>query len=966
MFSNIVFIFIVLLLILFVCSKTVKEGFLNDPVGSHNEYIASSQKKYNMLTNMVNPLDPAVPMNPTKANDVRQAINSLTAVPSSTLHNLTQENKHLYPDDTSSLFKMAKACEASTVNTCDIFNDPTFAKNCGLSFDINALNAEGKPHIGGLYISPNDRDEQIAVAKNVLETGAPPHDPYKVYKPTLGKSKPGTFGITKDTCIVVKEKVDCEAKQTFNSPNCTQCFTSQDFARVGPETGRIPMTLTLTGNGYVTIAGIIALDRVALDGPKQVQIPGGSEGQTFTVTVTGGSPTYLSGYIQGETPRGAFKLDLMNLVQSDTVTNAKPRISGTKTINGFRCMAMIPGTGKTAMNIACLIPFSFMNMYDGDALTCENGPIITKASSATFLESNPCYGKANQPGNYKLECLQDRWLSMGGTPEGSGYPNTKEKADRIQRGPNGEPLTIETIVDNLSGVMQEALTGMNANRQPLDIPVWNNVSMYATGVPINTPCDGPGAGTQRCASYLYTNQGAGGRIGQTYTATAQQQASKKEGFTEPITEPFADTFNYPNAPLDPNTAAGKVIADSLGSISAQKQYYDATNQTANNNNLSNEQRAGAIKLAYGINLAPQSTGKGHGPTQVFAVGPGYIYSQSEAAAVCSKYGAQVATTAQLEDAQRKGANWCFSAWVAEGSGKWPMNESAVPECGGRTGIIEWTSDSGKAGVNCYGPKPNIEDVPAGTIMPFNTTAWDDTTQVKNSGMVGRYIKLQYNRVDCLNLAQIEVYSKKRGKNIITPQTVVRKSSGYFGDSFPNQNYVDGAGNAFVHSSCGDIPWIQVDLGSVKPIYKVVIVNRKDCCQSRIHGSKLIIYDGNGAPTYNSQEIVSINQTYTWFPPSTTVYGDIPADSERTNDEGPWTCLPGIPVPLRKNVMGDVECMSYNYRDCLWQGSDGACQALNNSKPPNLAPLACGEMHNRMYGGSGYEGGHWCAYAKPQL
>ena len=54
MFSNIAFIFIVLLLILFVCSKTVKEGFLNDPVGSHNEYIESSQKKYNMLTNMIN------------------------------------------------------------------------------------------------------------------------------------------------------------------------------------------------------------------------------------------------------------------------------------------------------------------------------------------------------------------------------------------------------------------------------------------------------------------------------------------------------------------------------------------------------------------------------------------------------------------------------------------------------------------------------------------------------------------------------------------------------------------------------------------------------------------------------------------------------------------------------------------------------------------------------------------------
>jgi Extracellular link domain/F5/8 type C domain len=964
MFPNIAFIFIVLLLILFVYSKTVKEGFLNDPVGLHNEYVASSQKKYDTLTSMVNPLEPSIPMNPSSASTVRQAVNPLTAIPTSDLYTLTQENRHLYPDDISSVLKQAKACEASTVNTCDAFNDPTFAKNCGMSFDINALSADGKPHIGGLYLSPNDRNLLTSEAKKVRDNGLPPYDPYKVYKPTLGKSKPGTFGITKDTCIVVKEKVDCEAKQTFSSPNCTQCFTSQDFARVGPDTGRIPSILMLCGQGRVSITGSISLNLVTLDPttPQQIAIPGNSEGTTFTITANSGSPvTYVSGYIQGETPSGTFKLDIINVIQSDTITNGRPRVSGTKSVNGFRCMAIVPGTGKASISLACLIPFSFMNMYDGDALTCSNGPIITQAASATFLESNPCYGKENKPGNYKLECLQARWLNMGGTPEGTGYPNTKEKANKIQLGPNGEKYDIDTIVDNLSGIMQQALTGVN-NGQPMSIPEWNAASMYATGVPINTPCDGPGAGSQRCASYLYTNQGAGTRIGQTYSATASQQASKKEGFVD---ESFVDTFNYPSAPLDPNTAAGKALAASFNSIDALKQHYDAVNQTANNNNLSNEQRAGAIQQAYGINLAPKSAGKKPGPTQVFAVGPGYIYPQSDAAAVCAKYGAQVATTAQLEDAQRKGANWCFSGWVAEGSGKWPINESAIPGCGGRTGIIEWTPGP-NAGVNCYGPKPNIEDVPAGTIIPFNSTTWDDPTQVKNDGMMGRYIKLQYNHVDCLNLAGIEVYSKKRGKNIVTPQTVVRKSSGYYGDQFPNQNYVDGNNNTFVHSSCGDVPWIQIDLGSVKPIYKVIIINRYDCCQSRILGSKLIIYDGNGSPTYNSENIVSVNQNYTWFPPSTTVYGDIPADSEKTNDEGPWKCLPGIPVPLRKNVMGDVECMSFNYRDCLWQGSEGACQALNNNKPASLAPLACGEMHNRVWGGSGYEGGHWCANAKPQL
>ena len=31
---------------------------------------------------------------------------------------------------------------------------------------------------------------------------------------------------------------------------------------------------------------------------------------------------------------------------------------------------------------------------------------------------------------------------------------------------------------------------------------------------------------------------------------------------------------------------------------------------------------------------------------------------------------------------------------------------------------------GKAVVNCYGPKPGIDDYPVGVIMPFNQTSWD--------------------------------------------------------------------------------------------------------------------------------------------------------------------------------------------------------------------------------------------------
>jgi len=108
--------------------------------------------------------------------------------------------------------------------------------------------------------------------------------------------------------------------------------------------------------------------------------------------------------------------------------------------------------------------------------------------------------------------------------------------------------------------------------------------------------------------------------------------------------------------------------------------------------------------------------------EVFAVGPNYNYTKEQAKQVCSKYNAEVATTAQLEEAQKQGADWCFTAWVSDSNiSMYPITTSTVPGCGnGRTGIMHYTP--GIAGVNCYGLKPGINDYP-NTILPFNPTVW---------------------------------------------------------------------------------------------------------------------------------------------------------------------------------------------------------------------------------------------------
>jgi hypothetical protein len=611
MFVNIIIFFIILIILTlsFYHSSNFKEGFFNFPDETHNKYVEESQKKFNTLTSTVNLVSPAIPVTQDNANAFKVALNTLDATPSSSTYNLSQKTDYVLPTKIPHTFEQAKMCELKTTTSCSAFDDESFAKNCGISFDKKGTSSDGKPHIGGLFVSSDDRQRQTDAANTVLSTGGAPYDPYKVYQPTLGKSKPGTFSLTKDQCLVVKERIDCESKQTFNSPNCTQCYTSQKFARVGPETNRIPSTLMLYGSGNVTVSTSNATDQnnISLstttlnpNTPVEVTIPGNAEGTVFSIVVQqpGNHPMpYISGYLQGQTPRGTFKLDLMNLVQVDQVSRTKPRINGSINVNGFKCLTMIPGMGQTYLNLACLMPFSFLSMYDGDALTCDNGPIVTQAASATFLESDPCFNKANAPGNYKLDCLQSRWIELGGTQQGTGYPSSQASADAIQKDANGKPLDIDMIVNNLAPKMVSALTGTNANGAPLSLGDWNTVSMWATGQPINTPCDDPnsqnGPLTKECLSYLYSNQGVNSHIGATYTLTADKMASAVTG---------SATYCQPGTEIDPSTASGLAFGQSLGGINTVKQTYDQINRLANDNSQTNVARQKAIEQCYGITI----------------------------------------------------------------------------------------------------------------------------------------------------------------------------------------------------------------------------------------------------------------------------------------------------------------------------------------------------------------------------
>ena len=107
-------------------------------------------------------------------------------------------------------------------------------------------------------------------------------------------------------------------------------------------------------------------------------------------------------------------------------------------------------------------------------------------------------------------------------------------------------------------------------------------------------------------------------------------------------------------------------------------------------------------------------------------GRSYEYTKAQAAATCTTHGAVVATDAQLTSAHAAGADWCATGWLADVDvGRYPITTTLISGCGNGEGsdpaIMTYTP--GKAGVNCYGIKPDENTTNSKIIHKFNRSKW---------------------------------------------------------------------------------------------------------------------------------------------------------------------------------------------------------------------------------------------------
>lgn len=155
---------------------------------------------------------------------------------------------------------------------------------------------------------------------------------------------------------------------------------------------------------------------------------------------------------------------------------------------------------------------------------------------------------------------------------------------------------------------------------------------------------------------------------------------------------------------------------------------------------------------YQPNISPEI--KFQNKKQVFNI-PGNYYSYNDAKALCSAYGAKLASYDQIEKAYNNGAEWCNYGWsdnqlalfptqkkTYNNLQKKPGHENACGRPGVNGGYI--ANPNIKFGVNCYGNKPNMrsdEEELMKTLSPYPETSQDITFQKNVDSMKNKLDKI---------------------------------------------------------------------------------------------------------------------------------------------------------------------------------------------------------------------------------
>ena len=142
------------------------------------------------------------------------------------------------------------------------------------------------------------------------------------------------------------------------------------------------------------------------------------------------------------------------------------------------------------------------------------------------------------------------------------------------------------------------------------------------------------------------------------------------------------------------------------------------------------------------------------------------------------------------------------------------------------------------------------------------------------GPSGRYIYIERVSTaapapDYINLDDVKALDAK-GNSLMTGASVT--TGALLNNTTavaPPSNLIDAATGTIAHTQLAtgtdfSNQWYKIDLGSDKKIAKVVVTNRKDCCQDRAVGLQVRITNAAGKTIYTGPKITTADPVYTYI------------------------------------------------------------------------------------------------------
>lgn len=132
------------------------------------------------------------------------------------------------------------------------------------------------------------------------------------------------------------------------------------------------------------------------------------------------------------------------------------------------------------------------------------------------------------------------------------------------------------------------------------------------------------------------------------------------------------------------------------------------------------------------------------------------FTYNEARDMCEKYNSRLANYNEIENAYKKGANWCSYGWSKDQLALFPTQKSLYNElkqipghendCG-RPGINGgyFKNKHIKFGVNCYGVKPKAKQKDIDYTHSINHTPSLTDNEKKDAGFENKYIIAPFNK-----------------------------------------------------------------------------------------------------------------------------------------------------------------------------------------------------------------------------